>query len=285
MIRFSCPRCKVLLERPENAGGSKFACPSCGQRLEVPLLPKNQHAPGNLVRNPPPALMELPEVESTPGEETPYQLREVFGRDHVFWGCPLCQNPVDVPQALAQTTVHCPHCGRKIGVPGPVPAPTASIPVAAAVPALPTRKKALRESADRQSLQPLDDEDENLPRRRIPPSSREKMQRSAISGLTCSLVGMGLFVFSFFLGVIMVETRRGTAAEGLIHLFLLCLLGSFTLGMMGVISSSRGMAPENTKNRGSAISGLVCGILTLILTIVMGFFVTCVGVFVARVRF
>jgi TM2 domain-containing membrane protein YozV/DNA-directed RNA polymerase subunit RPC12/RpoP len=36
VIRYSCPNCKATLESSEAEGGSKIACPTCGQRLQVP---------------------------------------------------------------------------------------------------------------------------------------------------------------------------------------------------------------------------------------------------------
>jgi hypothetical protein len=44
MVRFACPRCKVILEHPESAAAAAFACPSCGQRLQVPPSLENKTA-------------------------------------------------------------------------------------------------------------------------------------------------------------------------------------------------------------------------------------------------
>ena len=38
MIRFVCPRCKAVLEQPDNAAGTTFVCFSCGQRLQMPFI-------------------------------------------------------------------------------------------------------------------------------------------------------------------------------------------------------------------------------------------------------
>ena len=71
MIRFACPRCKTVHERPENEAGSKFACPNCQQRLQVPLPPENKTMIGSLVapgRNPiapPPAVPREPRPVTT----------------------------------------------------------------------------------------------------------------------------------------------------------------------------------------------------------------------------
>src|SRR5262249_28545151 len=42
VIRCICPRCKSTLEVPERNAGKKGRCPSCGQRLRVPLPPPNK---------------------------------------------------------------------------------------------------------------------------------------------------------------------------------------------------------------------------------------------------
>jgi hypothetical protein len=55
MIRYACPRCRTVLECPDQAAGSKHACPTCGQRLQVPLPPPNKTvlAPLVLPQGPP----------------------------------------------------------------------------------------------------------------------------------------------------------------------------------------------------------------------------------------
>ncbi|MGH7171140.1 MAG: NINE protein [Gemmataceae bacterium] len=39
MIRYSCPRCKSVLEAADHEGGAKIACPKCQQRLQIPIPP------------------------------------------------------------------------------------------------------------------------------------------------------------------------------------------------------------------------------------------------------
>src|SRR5262245_55116251 len=112
MIRFACPRCKAVLERPENVAGSKFACPSCGQRLQVPLPPENKTLLGNLVGSDVLAAAERASQApvQTPGQA---QFKIIAGREHVLWNCPLCQKEVDVARDLGQETIRCPHCAKK----------------------------------------------------------------------------------------------------------------------------------------------------------------------------
>ena len=47
MIRFSSPRCKSVIERPESDAGSKFSCGNCRQRLQVPMPPPNKTVIGS----------------------------------------------------------------------------------------------------------------------------------------------------------------------------------------------------------------------------------------------
>jgi DNA-directed RNA polymerase subunit M/transcription elongation factor TFIIS len=42
MIRYHCPSCKTLLESPDHKVGTKVACPTCEERLRVPM-PSNGH--------------------------------------------------------------------------------------------------------------------------------------------------------------------------------------------------------------------------------------------------
>lgn len=37
MIRFGCPMCKSSLQARDQDAGAKFACPKCGQRLQIPI--------------------------------------------------------------------------------------------------------------------------------------------------------------------------------------------------------------------------------------------------------
>src|SRR6516162_2874919 len=42
MLRYMCPRCKSVLESPEQKAGDKVSCPKCQQRLQVPGLPRDK---------------------------------------------------------------------------------------------------------------------------------------------------------------------------------------------------------------------------------------------------
>jgi DNA-directed RNA polymerase subunit M/transcription elongation factor TFIIS len=42
MIRYTCPSCKTLLESPDHKVGTKVACPTCEEKLRVPM-PSNGH--------------------------------------------------------------------------------------------------------------------------------------------------------------------------------------------------------------------------------------------------
>jgi transcription elongation factor Elf1 len=47
MIRFTCPRCKALLDAADGSAGLKLHCGLCGQRLQVPAPPSPPPAPIN----------------------------------------------------------------------------------------------------------------------------------------------------------------------------------------------------------------------------------------------
>jgi hypothetical protein len=63
MIEFACHSCLLPLEMPEEATGTKFPCPGCGQRLRVPPPPdvaRSGPMPAVVVA-PPPRTPEPPE--------------------------------------------------------------------------------------------------------------------------------------------------------------------------------------------------------------------------------
>lgn len=45
MITFKCPRCRADYSREDHQAGTKFHCPSCGQKLQVPAAPVLATAP------------------------------------------------------------------------------------------------------------------------------------------------------------------------------------------------------------------------------------------------
>ncbi|MBM4070852.1 MAG: hypothetical protein FJ271_18135 [Planctomycetes bacterium] len=42
MIRYTCPRCSILLESPDDQSGQKVFCPKCQQKLQIPEPPRNK---------------------------------------------------------------------------------------------------------------------------------------------------------------------------------------------------------------------------------------------------
>jgi hypothetical protein len=53
LIRFSCPRCKSILETPDHRAGDKVECPKCQQRLQVPVPPRTQTVLAHLISSTP----------------------------------------------------------------------------------------------------------------------------------------------------------------------------------------------------------------------------------------
>jgi DNA-directed RNA polymerase subunit RPC12/RpoP len=74
MIRYACPRCRGILESPDDKAGSKVACPRCQQRLRVPALPPNKTVLAPLVSYEPPAppaTIPLPPSSQAPAVPPP----------------------------------------------------------------------------------------------------------------------------------------------------------------------------------------------------------------------
>src|SRR5712664_2058591 len=68
MIRFSCPRCKTVLQAPDGSAGKKCKC-SCGQRLQIPAPPSqplNKTALGKLENSVQSGAAPLPPVLGLP---------------------------------------------------------------------------------------------------------------------------------------------------------------------------------------------------------------------------
>jgi DNA-directed RNA polymerase subunit RPC12/RpoP len=296
MIRFLCPRCKAVLDQPENAAGTKMPCPSCGQRLQVPLPPENKTVLGAPLGTdvpltpsavpaalPPGGAAPQPEIPAPVASSTHVQVRLVMGREHLFWPCPYCQNSVDVPQDLGQMSVRCPHCAKKIEVPypggmprraAPPPPPPVNRPAAPLPPEPPPRPRYDDDHWDRRPPRRDYDDDDRYPRER-PRASRARMDhaiRSAVSGLICSMIGLGLLLIAFFIWVLSVQSMKtSTNQNGLLCILALVVGGSFVLSLLGTIFSSRGLYPENEHNRGAAVAGLVCGIIGLVISSLVGF--------------
>src|SRR4051794_34939084 len=89
MIRFACPKCKAVLECPDDEAGSKMGCPHCGQRLQIPTPPPNRTilAP-YLGRGPDPAAR--PGVNVPPTAPLPGWMGQASPP-------PVRQNPVPTP--------------------------------------------------------------------------------------------------------------------------------------------------------------------------------------------
>jgi DNA-directed RNA polymerase subunit RPC12/RpoP len=283
MIRFACPKCKTVLE---NEPGVKFSCPGCGQRLQAPLPPENKTVMGKLLE-PTPAPASPPVAVPVHPQPTPadggVQLRILMGREHLFWNCPLCQNPVDTPLDLNQPSVRCPHCSQKIAVPIPEGAG------ASRRSAPPEPEQASRHQREdfppygesdrprrRRRFADFDDDDNYEPAYRRGDYDFHALARASSSGLTCSIIGLSLLLIVFLLFVVDNNNIGGRRAP-LVFFILLVDLGSFVLSLLGTIFSSRGLNPANESNRNLAVGGLVCGIIGLVISSVVGLVFTCVG--------
>jgi hypothetical protein len=106
------------------------------------------------------------------------------------------------------------------------------------------------------------------------PRSRRDAQaaaRAAVSGLTCSLISLGLLVLILVIWAMVAQSRAGPAVRSFLSLLaLVTVLGCFVLSLLGTIFSNRGLDPANEVNRGVAVAGLVCGIIALVISATAG---------------
>ncbi|HJT78209.1 MAG TPA: hypothetical protein VJ739_13480 [Gemmataceae bacterium] len=94
MIRYACPRCKAVLESPDRKAGQKVHCPGCGQRLQIPLPPRNRTVLAPLVPAPPP---EQAGTQPVPAASYP---RAVPVQPPPAWPAPPPPAPIIAPAVM-----------------------------------------------------------------------------------------------------------------------------------------------------------------------------------------
>ncbi|MBL8794607.1 MAG: hypothetical protein JNM56_11940 [Planctomycetia bacterium] len=166
MIAFSCPRCQHALTRHESEGGSKIACPGCGQRLQVPQPPRvdktvlgqlsndagNKTVIGELLPAP---LLSTPRSVAANPAPVPDPFVSSTALRCV---CPGCQALMSVNPRRAGSLADCPRCKTTFEVPVPrqadllldaTPAALTALPPAlpVAAPAQPTDLFAFEEGS------------------------------------------------------------------------------------------------------------------------------------------
>jgi hypothetical protein len=122
----------------------------------------------------------------------------------------------------------------------------------------------------------FDDYDDYAPSYRRGDYDIRDLMRASTSGLTCSVIGLGLLLIVFLLCVVDSNTLGGRR-PALVFFILLVDLASFVLSLLGTIFSSRGLNPDNDSNRNLAVGGLVCGIVGLVISSVVGLVFMCIG--------
>jgi S1-C subfamily serine protease len=70
MIRFACPKCKTILQAPDQAAGSRLACGRCGQQLQLPASPAKAPAPAAPPSRPAAAAPSATGVKAAPRRPT-----------------------------------------------------------------------------------------------------------------------------------------------------------------------------------------------------------------------
>jgi hypothetical protein len=127
-----------------------------------------------------------------------------------------------------------------------------------------------------------DDDFDNLGRRR----PLEHPTPAGLIGFIFSLVSVALLVVVVILYILLTQDeQQGQNVERrryLMWFFLILDFLSFLTGLFAVIMTGRGLSPSNPLYRGWAVTGLILGIIELLITILFGFFMTCV-VFITEV--
>ena len=241
MIRFACPRCKTVLERPDLESGTKLSCPGCQQRLQVPALPENKTILGDLVS-----------PTASPAEPGP------------MMGIKVVPLP-DAPAPLPPATPPRPPMGSGARV-------RDDWDDADDGPRRPRR-------ADR-DLDELDIE-RRPGRGRSGYDTEASIRSATVGfwcsmvGVGLIFTGMLLWL------VMVSERRAFRRdMDPFVFLILALGLVSFVLGLVGTIFSGRGLDPSNTQNRGLAIAGLICGILGMIVGLIGSLIFFCIGMFI-----
>jgi hypothetical protein len=255
MPRCACEFCSAALDLPDHMAGKPFPCPNCGKTFTVPRpgAAKSQSYMDQLLasENERVSSVPLPPPAARPSAE----------------GNPLLRGAVEVPAKDTSGSKRIESPPRR--EPEPPPAPRRSL-----------------SSRDRFRDEEEDDFEDDL---FAPPRTRgaatPDVIRGAQMGLVFSLLGLagiliGLFVFLFY------QSRRGPVQmESIFFILSFAALLTFVLTLMGIIFSGRGLHSSNDYNRGSAVAGLVCGILGVVLSVILGSFVLFCGVFLHALRF
>jgi hypothetical protein len=291
-----------MLDCPDHIAGTKLSCPDCGQSLQVPLPEPNKTVLGNLLpaeQLAPPQSKTAPAPASSmpPPISGKIEVRLFQGRQHVYWPCDFCKTELNMPLGSTGLSVECRGCKRFVQVPEvpassrPVPAPLPPPPMSPPPPPPEPRQPryASRREDDYDEEDDYDDEPAPPRRRRryfsrswedrpfrANPYTLRQLTRAATGSLICSLLGLGLSFFAVLLFLIVVDSRphwqNRPDQTGIMVLALMMLIVSFVLSLVGVIFGSRGMNHINTENRGVATAGLVCGIIGLIISSLLGLF-------------
>jgi hypothetical protein len=101
--------------------------------------------------------------------------------------------------------------------------------------------------------------------------------RAASSGLMCSLISLGLLLLALVIAIAGSAVHRPDRQGVVVFVIFIVVAVSFVLSLLGTIFSSRGLNPVNESNRGAATAGLVCGIIGLVISAIVGLFVMCIG--------
>jgi hypothetical protein len=240
MIRFACPRCKTVLERPEHESGTKLFCPGCQQRLQVPAPPENKTILGDVL---------LP--TASPAEP-------MMGIKVV----PLPDVPLSMPTS-----------------PPPPPMGSGARVQDGWDDADDRPRRSPRADRDR-DLDDFDIERRPRGGRSgydTEASIRSATVGFWCSMVGVGLIFTGMLLW---LVMVSERRPFRRDMDPFVFVILALGLVSFVLGLVGTIFSGRGLDPSNTQNRGLAIAGLICGILGMIVGLIGSLIFFCIGMFI-----
>jgi hypothetical protein len=93
----------------------------------------------------------------------------------------------------------------------------------------------------------------------------ERLRSRSANALGCGIGGLVVYIICFFVAVFIGQSLEGRRlAEpdpGAAILPVVLLLAGVTLSILAIVFGAKGIKRENTRNRGSAIAGLVMGIV------------------------
>ena len=110
-------------------------------------------------------------------------------------------------------------------------------------------------------------------------------------GFIFSGISLGLLIVVFVLWMFLRKENQGQVPQAemerlrwMMYWFLILDVLSFFAGLTATIMGARGLAASNSLYRGYSMAALILGIVEMVATVIFGFIMTCVVLFVEVVR-